>query len=246
MSIYVTKFAIPAVLKGDYRQIEQLLLASIYSSACGHHSYFLSNVPSIHIMWFLPAMFMCRTFYNVISNLISSNLKYAFSLFISMMCAALDYYIINLPWGVLTGGAAMVFFTFGDYLKNKRIPLYVVIVLITSWFFSISFAHIGMSSGIYKIYPLAVLGACGGTAFVYGVSSLIKEYTKKIALILKWIGKYSMVIFCMHFIAVVVDLNTRLSVDYWFYWLLIDTIVIGLLTYVCISLPFTRKIFMLK
>lgn len=243
MSLYVIKFSIPNILAGDFKPVLSYILASVYGSACGHHSLFLSDVPSIHIMWFLPAMFMCRTMYNIIATYTHNYKRYIFAAIISIICIQLDCNLINLPFGILTGGAGLMFFAFGDYLKNKKIPFPSVCILFILWGLSIKYASLCMSNGTYHIFPLAVAGACGGTIFVYHISVIIHKYMSLLSTVFEYAGKYSMIVFSMHFIAVIIDLNTRLSISNWFCWLIIDAIVISSLSYFCLKIPFTNKIF---
>ena len=69
---------------------------------------------------------------------------------------------------------------------------------------------------------------------------------KMVSNALAWFGANSMIVYCMHFMVILIDPNTRLNVHDWYLWLLVDFSMIIPMSYLCTKMPLARKVFQIK
>ena len=231
-SIYILKFAITSLYNENYESILTVLLGAIYTnSGSDHTSYFLSNMPGIGTIWFLPALFVCRNLFNALYVHLSVKNFYPTIMLISLLCIILDVYVVNLPLGILTGSSAMIFYLFGYYSKENYIASGWKIVGVICWLIAIQYSHLYMGNCHYGMYPIDVAGACAGTCVILYTSKYIMQYTNYISTFLSWMGRLSLVVLCMHFIDILIDVNTRLDVKNWIVYIFLEFLIIVPLTY---------------
>lgn len=97
----------------------------------------------------------------------------------------------------------------------------------------------------YELYPVDVLGACGGTVFFYWVSICCNK--TKLNSIFVWLGVNSLVILCFHLIELNCGLCERLRIPYdFFYQFPFKFLFCVVMTWMCYRLEFTKKVFALK
>ncbi len=156
----------------------------------------LYKTPLCGAVWFLLALFWCRLYFNFIYT--KTRHWLILSAIISVVASYFGYYIINPPLGILIGMSALVFFSIGKALNDYAIKQTYLIPLVFIWFICIFFSKLEMATYEYKIYPLAIIGALGGTFAIYIVSKGICNYTKYIKKILLFIGVNSLIILCYH------------------------------------------------
>lgn len=248
--IYAVKFSFTDCLKGEYEDCVKRWIIALWGCGGTHEtSYFFSNITDIGIIWFLPALYWAKNMYNMVYSMIKN--KVCLFIVVVMLAVSATYCsnkLINMPLGILTGISAMLFYAIGNYVsmyKGRLNALYCVPILLIAWIVDLKYGGFSMDACIYKFYPLDVIGACGGTFFIYLLSTVIKK-TDCLSSFLKWCGKISMVIFCMHYIAQLVDINTRLDIQQWYLWLMIDFAMILPMAYACTKLELTKKIFQIR
>ena len=112
------------------------------------------------------------------------------------------------------------------------------------WLACIFTSHLFMGNNWYGCYPLDVIGAVAATILMVRLSDKIGK--SRVGEYLAWMGRYSMVVLCMHFVTILVDPNTRLGVNDVFTWNLVDFMFIIPLTLVCTKMSLTRRIFMIR
>ena len=92
------------------------------SSSPGHQSPLFGDYPSIGAIWFLLAMFWCKLFFLLIDILCKNkNHIVLVSLILSITACEVDEHIINLPFVILPGISALVFFVTGFLLQQYNI-----------------------------------------------------------------------------------------------------------------------------
>lgn len=163
----------------------------------------MQNIPPIGILWFLPALACCRIIYNYIyqSNIIK---KGRIIILFSIISTIIGKYIINLPFGILEGCQALLFYWVGHQYSsnqktiNKRTSDTIKIILVMAWLISFLFSYMSMADFSYGCWPLNILGAIGATLVLFKISTLISKYLSNIANILTWYGKYSLHILGIH------------------------------------------------
>lgn len=165
-----------AIYKNDVNIVMNTVIAAIYASGSNHTSLIGGNLPAIGAIWFLFALFWCRFFYNGICKL-TNNIKVPIIIAISVSAILIDRYLINLPFAILPGLSSMVFYLIGDYAKHHKIKTIYIFICLICWILSIIYSNIYMVRCYYGIYPIDVLGACGGTYFIYFIAKKsLKQY----------------------------------------------------------------------
>lgn len=239
--IRALKFTITKVIENDWSYVKSVWMEMLYGNECSIYGEI-----KIHstILWFLLALFVCKNFFNILNNII----KLKRNLYIIVGGASLFFticanYIIILPWGLSTGGSAMMFYMIGNIAKNRNFSRYAIVPLILLWWIGIAYSQIDMMKCHYIFYPVDVLGACGATWLIYIVSKWISQRDSIVNVWLSWMGRYSLIVLCMHFMVQLLDLNTRINTNSWVLYLLIDFAQIIPLTYICTKIKVTKLLF---
>ena len=227
----------------NVKLIELGIVSALFGSGSGHSSLIWGKKPAIGAIWFLLALFWCRVIYNYIAC--KTKQKYIIAGFVAILATLIDRYLINLPLAILPGLSGMMFYLIGDWLKSHRISYYLIFLCLICWIISICSSHIWMVQCHYGIYPIDVLGACGGTAFIYWISKYCAKI--KLNLIFVWFGINSLVILCFHLIELNCHLCAHLHIPNIFYYQFpVKLIFCVLMTWLCYKFAFTRHIFALK
>lgn len=141
----------------------------------------------------------------------------------------------------------MIFYVIGYYFKNNPIPKVVLLICILLWPLSYNYSHVYMVQCSYKIYPLAVIGACGGTLILYSISNFITKHSIIIANLFDWLGKMSMPILCFHMIESLCNVYHNLGLPSNLLLQISIRIIIPIIfTYICTKIKFTRNIFKIE
>lgn len=199
------------------------IIAAIYGSGSPDHtSPIFGNMPSIGAIWFLLAMFWCRLTFQFLNSIISRLVTLGLTcLTISILAIWVDSRVINLPFAILPGLAAVIFYFSGYALKVlggvKVIKLKYVVFLILIWMLStfIPTKPLGLVTCSYPIYPLTVLGGICGTLSIYTILSLLHKNlnSKLIWTPLIWLGEVSLVILCLHLIDLDIPVRRFLGIN---------------------------------
>ena len=88
------------------------IIASIFGSgSTGHTSAFWAHMPAIGAIWFLLALFWCKLLFALILRIFRNNIQICISvLLVSITATAIDRLYINLPFAILPGASALIFF----------------------------------------------------------------------------------------------------------------------------------------
>lgn len=192
----------------DGEPLSRLSLAALWGSG-GHHSCkYLADVPGIGPLWFLPALLICKNVYNVLPE----KRRLLYSLVIFLVATVIGRYLIFLPFSILSGLSAIVFYAVGDHLKLiKTIPYPYWIIGIICWIISLKFSNIYLVTPQLDLYFVDVIGATTASLLVYSLSRLIP----KVPFLMNgfsWIGANSLYIFCFHAIENDCGIARQLSV----------------------------------
>ncbi len=199
------------------------IIAAIYGSGSqSHTSPFFGDMPSIGAIWFLWAMFWCRLSFQLLNVVISRLIILGLTcLTISVLAIYIDTEIINLPFAILPGLAALIFYFSGYALKMlggvKVIkPLYAL-PLIFIWMLStfIPTKPLGLVTCSYPIYPLTVLGGICGTLTLFMILDLLHKHlnNRLMWFPLIWMGQMSLVILCLHLIDLDIPIRRYLGIN---------------------------------
>ena len=219
-----------------------------FGSGQYHASPIWGDYPTIGMIWFLLAMFWCRVIYNIISKL-PTLYKYLTGAVVAMIATMTDNFVINLPFGILTGLSAVMFYMLGNALREnlpwvheKRSTF--TLTGTTCWILALLFSGIGMAACHYENYILDIAGACGATWCIYRLSRKLERKTCCMSFVLSWFGANSMTILCAHFLEESSFLWEHLHIPTeWYVILPLRLCFVILFTLIAGRLIITRKIY---
>lgn len=151
-------------------------------------------------IWFLMAIFWCKIFYSIIFKFFKNNiyLSVMIAFVISWLAIYVGKYLLNMPFGILTGASGLAFYGVGPILRKVSSKfLYITIPL---WLVAVSFhlTSVDMVNFDYHFYPFDFIYAIGGSLLVFLISGFFA--TKVKTRFLATIGAYSLEILCVHFL----------------------------------------------
>lgn len=111
MSIYI--------ITGELGGIKEKLISVIYGSGTIHESPLFGDVPPLGAIWFLLALFWCRLFYGLLCKRFDT-LRCVCVIAVSVIATIVDVRVVDLPFSILPGLSAMVFFMIGDMANRFK------------------------------------------------------------------------------------------------------------------------------
>ena len=165
------------------------------------------------------------------------------------MATLIDYYVINLPFAILPGLSAIMFYALGDFLRfnknslSKWLPMLLFFGFICS-IVAVSFSHIWMVQCSYGMYPVDIAAGCFGTFVTYIISQFIASKCKNVSKFLIWCGQNSLTILCLHLLELRLPVWRCLHVPSIWWVLLLAKITFGIIgTIILYDIPFFRERF---
>ncbi len=163
---------------------------------------------TLGVIWFLMALFVAKSLLIPLSRLKQ------WAILVSLVVAYATYLLYKVfpysIWCLSLGLMALPFVTIGWWVKEHPVPLWLKITAVVCWIVAIVFSEIDMYSFTWKIYPLDVLGACGGTYCLYLLCRLIKNHCKITSKVLAALGLWSLAIMCVHCFEIYAHLGNRI------------------------------------
>lgn len=201
-----------ALHSDNYNHVINYSIATFVGSGSRHSCTYLSDLPSIGAIWFFPALLACKTTYNYLSQKYQITKRLIIASITYLIATLIGRYIIFLPFSILSGLSAIIFYTIGDYLKqnNPRIKWYFVILGLFCWVISYKYSHIYLVQPQTDLYFIDIAGATTATILVLQASNLIERLSYNNG-ILPWIGRNSMYILCFHLIDINVGISSRMT-----------------------------------
>lgn len=151
-------------------------------------------------IWFLMAIFWCKIFYAIIYIKCKNNiyLSVVIAFAISWLAIYVGKYLINMPFGILTGASGLAFYGVGPILRNVSSKLLYITIPI--WLIAVlsHLSYVDMVNFEYIFYPFDFICAIGGSLFVFLISGFFATIVK--TRFLATIGAYSLEILCVHFL----------------------------------------------
>ena len=163
------------------------------------------DVMRIGGIWFLLAMFWAHIL--IVSTY---RLNEWIRLFVLAMCtviAAVSGTYIWLPLSIQSGLGCALFLYIGMLARKYNVfekggtPIIVLCLCVVAWVYVVIFG--GEMSLAMQIYPLGVIDVLGGvaaTVVVMYFSRLIDQHIAPVSRFMQWIGRNTLVIFCMHIV----------------------------------------------
>lgn len=191
-------FAIASIYSSDMGGGKDALLAITYANAVPGDSITLGRIPPIKVLWFLPALFWCRLFFNEIEKRIIPFEKWQLFLFLCISyIACLSTQIVSVPFGIQAGASALVFYSSGVLISREVKMKRVCLALVGLWFISFFLPKYDMGAFTNSFYPIRIVGGIGGTIFFMKISSYISKIDC-LTVILSFIGRFSLYFFILH------------------------------------------------
>ena len=243
--------------ESDFNVFFATLQGLLWGSGFSYHFSFLPlpKAESIGPLWFLWAMFWARLFFNRLLLVKNDILKIMLVCLMAIFFVNLKQYI-SLPFSLIPGICATGFFCSGFLLKkydvfnrDKWNALYIVFVV--SFFLCmmpVGNLDVNMSKykGFYLLDVLGVLGVFCGMLFFS--RKLVSE--NRLCSFFLWIGKYSLVVYCVH--AIEYNLmdpywnviqNRYFPLGYSVYCIILFRVVIAVLgAKMILKIPFLKRI----
>lgn len=162
------------------------------------HTLIFPTETYLGAIWFLMAIFWCKIFYFLICKACKNSLYLSaiIAFAVSYIAIYVGKYLLNLPFGILTGASGLAFFSVGPIIKNMSSKyLYVTIAIwIVAVIFRITF--IDMVNFNYLFYPFDYICAIGGSLLIFLIAGFLA--TKVNAHFFATLGVYSLEILCVH------------------------------------------------
>lgn len=183
------------LLMHNYAMAGKSIIGTMMSNGGWPSEKYGSSLPYIGPIWFLLALFWCKIFY-VYVNKYSGKCLFT-SFIISTIALLIGKYIVNLPFGILTGFCGLVFYSMGGYWKKSNRPINKSILFagLIIWLFCIRFSHLELATFDCKHYPISMIGSFVGTYVVYLISKRTPAFLKPM---MCWIGENTLLILCYH------------------------------------------------
>ncbi len=219
--------------------LQRYAIASIWGSGTIHKCKYFADLPFIGAIWFLPALLVCKNVYNVLP----SRNRLLVSSFVFVVATVVGRYLIYIPFSILSGLSAIIFYAIGDSLKSvNRISFPNWIIGLACWFVSIKYSHINIVQPQLDLYFIDVIGATCASILVY----LLSRQILRVAFLsrcFRWLGENTLCILCFHLI----DLDCGISKRLGFYSMpavtIILSIILPIMGALCLSYCLNRKDF---
>ena len=200
-------------------------------------------------MWFLPALFWGKTTFEFLISKIYNWFLFAVCVGISVASIVLHKYT-NSPWCILQGLSCLVFLSIGYLAKQKLFPDWVYWLALMCWPISMVYSSMEVSDCWYHLYPLDVLGACGGTWFVWWLANQIKRLGV-LPMVFSWFGVNSLIVLCFHnfewFSAISYSVTAHVPFDIQGNWMILFRFALTLVMVVlALQIPVIRAVYGVK
>lgn len=246
LAIVLTYFACSFVKENV--NMKHWLIAMVYGSgSLNHSSPLLAKVPIIGAIWFLLALFWCKNIYNVICHY--SKKPFVLSFLLSCIAILLDRYVINLPFAILPGIGALMFYALGNFVKQKggflNMSPFLGTICVLVWIISFLTSEMSMVRCYYQDFVINVIGAIGGTYMLFLFSDFLSTCRYPLRTTVIWGGQNSLTFLCIHLYDLDVPIRGFLHIP--------NVVGIPVVIVMCFvgtlimsKIPFTRMIYNIK
>lgn len=172
-------------------------------------------------LWFLFALFWGVTILYFITKLKSAKVRLAVSLLVSIIGLLFSHYYLETHINILQGMVAVPFLIIGYELRhlsnNKNIRSFtsdnfykLLVVSFITWGLGIFFSHLDMKINNFGCFVFDIISSFMGCLFIYQISKKMQT-NNFIAKSLSYIGRYSIVFLCMHYLEWYSDWNKNIQ-----------------------------------
>lgn len=154
--------------------------------------------------WFLLALLWVRLLWALLCKVGTEVARGTIIAFLSIGCVFFAYkYTVNY-WSIMSSFGALGFYYAGylirkyDFLHSGKGLKFFLICLIL-FFYCVTFSKIDINMRIYNAYYIIDLLGCLGAFFLlYSMINKFQSIKSKVMDVLNFIGRYSLVAFCIH------------------------------------------------
>lgn len=148
--------------------------------------------------WFVLGLFWAKCLFSFILTRARNKWFVLAVSGVTSIASVLIYHFTKIGfWSILPGLSSLIFLAIGWWARTFGIPVYLKCISVICWPLCYLFSDIDMSVCSYGIYPLDIIGACGGTYVILWISQCIIR-CKPVSLFLAWCGRRSLVILSFH------------------------------------------------
>lgn len=199
------------IAKHDWKPVIQNIISLFWADVNILHTPY--GDVSIGVVWFLLALLWAKAFLLLLLRWDKWVLPISFVLSIgALLLHKIFPYSV---WCLSLSLVCLPFVAIGWWCCYHSIPLWLKISAVILWIVAIVFSKIDIYGYIWYCYPLDVIGACGGTYFIYllcrGLNSdLLKKHFCLLRQVLAYLGVISLAIMCFHSFEIETHLGNRL------------------------------------
>lgn len=244
LAILVLYNLLSSIRNDDWQIVINQFIYILFPTGVRHGWMGIPAPNDIGAIWFLVAYFWCR----IVSNyLLSKGIPSVAIFVVALLAVFLDREVISLPFGILPGLSSMMFFVIGHEFKKKKISNALSLLCFACWVLAWFYSSLSMNVSHYRHLPIDVLGACGGTLFVYRLSRIIELYLPLSRKVWVWLGMNSMAVVCLHTVIRNCYLLEHFHLpEEWYVMLPFEIIVTVGAVWICSKIYFTKKIFQMS
>ena len=204
---------------GTDRYLLKKLLSLLFASGIWYDLPGIT-VPEIGVIWFLFALFTGRSLYDLLRCSMKRRLFYILSLLIALFGIVAGQYV-QLPFSLDVALAVFPFFMLGELFSKLRLgsrrglkiflctAVWVADMLLSYY---ICHGYFELACRRYTLFPLCYFGAAAGIILVYYFCVWLCG-KKRIAVPLKYIGRNSMELLCVHALDFIWSFAWQLNVN---------------------------------
>lgn len=160
---------------------------------------------SVCVVWFLCSLFITRNLYVALMNVIgkySKTIIIGMAVLIALLGYTLGQYYAFLPWSFDVALVTVPFIMFGDWLRKKQVVdknyFWTLILPGAIWIYFLKMGiHIELTTRYYPCGIFSFIEAIAGSLVVISVSKMLTKW-EKVAKVMSWLGKNSMLILGIH------------------------------------------------
>lgn len=173
-------------------------------------------------LWFLFALFWGVVILYFITNFKSVKVRLTISLLVSIIGLLFSHYYLETHINIQQGMVAVSFLIIGyelrqllksekiDYFISDNLPKLLVVSSIL-WCIGIFYSNINMKVNDFGCFIFDIISSLMGCFFIYHISKKIQT-NNFISKSLSYIGRYSIVFLCMHYLEWYSDWNDKFQI----------------------------------
>jgi len=198
------------------------------------------------ITWFLLTLFWAKVLFLYLSRW--PRWRLAGSIVLALVALAIHHFVPHTPWCLLLSLTALPLVTLGYEWRHITLPVWAICLLVAAWVAALFFSQLDMFGYDWGIYPLTLVGACGGTWLLYALCRLCAKHLPAVGKVLAWLGMASLAIMCMHDFETTTHMGNHLrvllglefSMEVMYLWRYAITFALAV---ACLYLPGVKRLF---